>query len=367
MNLTVDMRPKHWDDVVGLDAQIAVLRKTIAEGKLKPVLLTGDYGCGKTTLSKLIAKEAQGWDSSGEPQITEVNAANVRGIAEMRKIVEDSWTHPMFGGTYQVIILNEAQQLTKDAQQVLLDEFEKTNVPSIWVLTTTDPQKINQGIRDRCLALPPLTGLDAEGRAKLVQKAIEFTGYKGDVSEFLTELSKAKIFSPRKILKCFEGLFNGLSPKDAISTASLEALPEYFEIAMGVVFGQWDKPYTLSWLKEKSGELKKFKGVGEQLKALDDRLKRKPKAEDAAESAEDDNSIEESDVEGKPDVARALRAIVAASLKNQVFKGGDKAQKGAAALFKLAHCVSSNPFDTGSEWACTIGGLYSVHQVMQGK
>ncbi len=285
-------------------------------------------------------------------------------------MADSAGNYPMVG-KYQVIILDEVHQLTKDAQQVLLAVFENKNLPTVWILCTTNPEKINEGVRDRCTALPPLTQMDGATRRKLVERAAAFTKYDGDLQPFLDALAKSKVGSPRKILKAFEGLTVGLTPSQAIAAGSWENMPEYFEIAMGVVFGQWDKGYNLPWITEKeTGKPKQFKSVADQLKALDDQLKKKPKEEapaPVAGEAEGEDAVEEDDLQGRPEVARALRAIVAASLKNQVYKGGAKAQKASDALFILAHCTSPNPFDAGLEFAATVGGLFRVNQKLTGK
>lgn len=370
-DLTLAMRPKNFDEVIGLEPQVAALKQILTEAagkKPKPFLFTGMFGAGKTTLAHIIAKEVQGWEFAGTPQITEINAANIRGIGPMRELANTAGNYPMVG-KYQIIILDEAHQLTKEAQQVLLKEFELGgNSPTVWILATTNPEKINEGLRDRCTPLPPFSGMDETHRRTLIDRAVAFTKYTGDVGPFLALLTKSKVQSPRKILKAFEGLTLGLTPAQAVAAGSWENLPEYFEIAMGVVFGQWEKGFTLPWIQEK-GQPKQFKGVGEQLKALDEQLKKKPKEEEAAlaPEVEGEDAVEEDDLQGRPEVARALRAIVAASLKNQVYKGGAKAQKAADALFVLAHCTSPNPFDAGLEFAATVGGLFRVNQKMAGK
>ena len=46
--------------------------------------------------------------------------------------------------------MDEAQQLTKDAQQICSEELEVRVSPTVWIICTTDPEKINSGVRDRC-------------------------------------------------------------------------------------------------------------------------------------------------------------------------------------------------------------------------
>ena len=375
--LNITLRPRLFEDVIGLENEVAAIRSKIDSGGIpRAFLFTGPFGCGKTTLAFIVARYIQGWDfpEDSTPQVQEINSANVTGIDAMRKLVDSSGSYPM-AGKYGVIILDEAHKLSKAAQELLLKEFEVKSSPTVWVICTTDPEKLIEGIRaGRCYTMP-VRGMDAEQRKTLVERASAEVRHDGDVSEFLTAITKSKIVSPRKILMAFEAYHNGIPAGQAVGGMSFESLPEYFEIAMGVVFGQWDKGYTLPWIREKSGEPKQFKSVAEQLKALDDRLKKKPKDENAvapaadrADSADDSESaVEEEDVQGRPEAARALRAIVAASLKNQVYKGGEKGKRAADALFILAHAISSNPFDTGMELACTIGGLLRVNQKLQGK
>jgi ABC-type uncharacterized transport system YnjBCD ATPase subunit len=367
-SLSLDLRPRCFEDVVGLRRQVETLKNKLAEGTPRGILLVGPYGCGKSSLAFIIGRAVQGWDFPDDlqPQLMNVNAANYRKIENMRELARNADGYAAVG-KYRVIILNEAQQITADAQQVLLEELERVACSTVWILTSTNPEKINQGVKDRCFILE-VEGLQPDERAQLVAKACTALHHEGDVKDFLAAIDKARVVSPRVILQAFEKFHYGLSPEEAINQARYAVAPEYFEIAMGVVWGTWEKPYTLPWMKEKDGTQKKFNGVAEQLKQLEDHLKGKPKAATTSEPAADDaepDVVEEEDLQGKPDVARALRAIVAASLKNQVYKGGAKAVRASEALHILAHCCSPSAFDTGLEFAATVGGLYRVNQKLQ--
>jgi DNA polymerase III delta prime subunit len=368
--LNITMRPREFEEVIGLENEVAVIKNVIDSGNIpRAFVLKGPFGCGKTTLALIIAKYVQGWDFTGSPVIEEVNSANVTGIDAMRALIRDSGNYPMVG-KYRIIILDEAHKLSKAAQESLLVEFErKGNCPTIWIVCTTDPEKLIEGIRaGRCFTIS-LKGMDDAARAELVKRAAEKVAHEGSLDEFLAALKKSKIVSPRKILMAFQQYHSGMSVADALASMHAEFVPEYFEVVMGVVFGQWDKPFILPWITE-NGKPKQFKPVADQLSALDAASKKKPKKEETSVGAEDGSdvdNVEEDDVQGRPEIARALRNMVAASLKNQVYKGGAKANKATTALFKLAHCTSPNAFDAGMEFAATVGGLFSVNQVMAGK
>ena len=364
--LSLDMRPSTFDEIIGLEDIVTAMKNKLGQGVPRAIMLAGPYGCGKTTLAWLIAKFIQGWDFDGQPQAQEINGANYRKIDDMRKLAEGCGAYPMVG-KYGVIIMDEAQQLTKDAQQILLKELEVRISPTVWIICTTDPEKINSGVRDRCSTFS-VRGMDAEKRAVLIARAAAQPEHTGDTADFAAAVTKGKMTSPRKILQAFELYHNGISAQDAVQTMQFAAAPEYFDICMGVVFGQWSKGFILPWIVDKeTGKPKPFKSVAEQLKALDDKLKKKPAADtQAAPDADSDaDPVEEEDAQGRPEVARALRAITAASLKNQIYKGGAKAQRAAKALEKLAHCTAFA--DPSMEFAAMIGGLFSVNIIMQGQ
>ncbi len=362
--LSISMRPQKFADVIGLENEVGVLLKKIDSGDIpRGFLLTGPFGCGKTTLAWLIARAVQGWDFDGEPQVMEINGANARKIEDMRVMADKAGAYPMVG-KYSIIILDEVHQLTKEAQQILLKELEAKQSPTVWILATTDPQKLNPGVQERCFKLT-VRGMGEPERAALVARAVKATNHAGDVSDFLAALTKQKLTGPRKILQAFGLYHNGMPAVAAVAQQAFEYTSDYFTVAQGVVYGKWNSKYSLFG--------KDHASVAEQIKAIDAALSKKPKdmLEEKPDPAAKDEPevVDEEDVvvASKPEAARALRAITAASLKSIVLKGNANSMKAAEALYILAHCVSPNPFDTGLEWAATIGGLYRVHQKLYSK
>src|SRR5271166_541516 len=164
--LSLTLRPKNFDEIIGLKKVLPVVREKLSSGAVpRGFIIKGQYGCGKTTLAHIIARYVQGAMFDGQPDVEEVNGANYRKIDDMRQLAERAGTYPMLG-TYKVVILDECQQLTKEAQQILLKELEVPMSPTVWILCTTDPEKINQGVRDRCFPVE-VVGLNAEERHEL--------------------------------------------------------------------------------------------------------------------------------------------------------------------------------------------------------
>lgn len=344
LTLTLALRPRTWDEFIGLKQEIAVLRAEIKRAVPRVFLFKGPFGCGKTSLAYVLARELQGPDfpKDTEPLI-ERNNANLTGVDSMRELIEVyARSFPAFG-PYNIILLDEAHKLSKPSQELLLKEFEVENSQTVYILGSTDPQKLIEGIRaGRCFTIN-VRGLDAIERRELVDRAVAYTKHKGDVLPFMEALIKARVTSPRKILMAFEMHHAGLPPVDAVEAMQAAVLPEYFEIAMGVVFGSWSSPYTLF--------NKQYKSVADQIKALDDSLR-----------GTGEDVVGEEDTAGRPEVARAIRSITAATLKGQVYKGNRFA---AESMFTLAHCTSPAPGDSSMDFALTVGGLFRVNQKMK--
>jgi ATPase family protein associated with various cellular activities (AAA) len=357
--LNISMRPHAFSEVIGLEAQVATLRSKLDTGEVpRAIMLTGPFGCGKTTLAYIIARAVQGWDfpTDVEPQVQEVNAGNYRKIDDMRKLADSAQMRPLLG-KYGVIILDEAHRLTKDSQELLLKEFESENPSTVWIICTTEPESLIQGIRaGRCFTLK-VNGMNADQRKELVERAAKEVGHTGDITDFLDAVTKGRVVSPRKILMAFESYHHGLPAREAIAAHAFEDLPEFHELAFAVIFGQWDKD-VLDW-RDKTGA-SKIKAVGEQFAALEQKLNKKPK-EDTDEEA---GTVEPEETQGKPEIARTLRAIVGGFLKGRVIKGGAKAETAALALDFLAHAITANSFEL--EWAATIGAMYRINKKLNG-
>ncbi len=364
--LTIDMRPREFSEIIGLEEQVTALRGKIETGNVpRAILLFGPFGTGKTTLAYIVARAVQGWDfpADAEPQVQEVNAASVTGIDAMRKLCESSQMRPMFG-KYGVIILDEAHKLSKPAQEALLKEFESENPSTVWIICTTDPDKLVDGIKaGRCFTLRT-RGMDTENRTKLVARAAKELKHEGDVTEFLTALTKSRIVSPRKILMAFEAYHLGIPAAEAIAGQGYEDLPELHEIAFAIVFGNWEKDVA-DWRDRN----KIIKAAGPQLAKLDEKLKKKTKNDEAPAPASESTDgdvpfIEPEETQNKSTASIALRAIVGAFLKNRIFKGGPRAQVAAETLDFLVKAIPSDQF--ALEWSATVAALYRVNKKLRG-
>ena len=149
MSLYLKYRPESFDDIIGNEDTIQVLRNQLAGDSKQPIsrslLFHGPTGCGKTTLGRIVANElgAKGND------LREIDSADFRGIDTIRDIRKQSAYKPL-EGPCRVWILDEVHKLTNDAQNAMLKALEDTPSHIYYILCTTDPQKLLPTIRGRC-------------------------------------------------------------------------------------------------------------------------------------------------------------------------------------------------------------------------
>ena len=164
MSLYQKYRPQKFEQVTGHSIEIDMLRNIILKsnnnfdksGNKKEVssqnkiphayIFSGSHGIGKTTLARIFAREL-GTDAS---DIYELDAASTsKKIDDMRELIESVHTLPILS-KYKVYILDEAHMLTKDSSNAFLKTLEEPPAHVIFILCTTDPEKILNTVRSRC-------------------------------------------------------------------------------------------------------------------------------------------------------------------------------------------------------------------------
>lgn len=146
MNLASKYRPSDFESVVGQKVVVDIVKAMCESTQLsnRNFLFTGPAGCGKTTLSRLIAKSLNG----NTDNIIEVDAASHSGVDDTRELIQQAAQYPI-GSKYKVIIMDEAHSLSNTAWQSLLKCLEEQVGSTIWIFATTNPEKIPATIISR--------------------------------------------------------------------------------------------------------------------------------------------------------------------------------------------------------------------------
>ena len=145
ISLAVKYRPKKFDEVVECSATKVILQQQLSSHDIKNAyLFCGPAGCGKTTCARIFANEIN--NGNGSP--IELDAASNNSVDDVREIIQQAKTASL-DSEYKVFILDEVHALSNSAWQAMLKVLEEPPVKSIFILCTTDPQKIPKTILSR--------------------------------------------------------------------------------------------------------------------------------------------------------------------------------------------------------------------------
>ena len=162
-----EWRPKDFSHVVGQNAIIGTLRNQVITKRIAHAyLFCGSRGTGKTSTAKILAKAINcmhpvNGDPCGECEnclrveleetldVIEIDAASNNGVDEIRSLRETVKYPPQYG-TYKVYIIDEVHMLSSAAFNALLKTLEEPPSHIVFILATTEPQKLPETILSRC-------------------------------------------------------------------------------------------------------------------------------------------------------------------------------------------------------------------------
>lgn len=160
-------RPQTFSGVVGQDAIVRTLKNQLQTGRVSHAyLFCGTRGTGKTSTAKILAKAINCLDpQDGEPcgtcalckaisegwslNVIEIDAASNNSVDDIRDLTEEV-KYPPAEGKYKVYIIDEVHMLTTSAFNALLKTLEEPPAHVVFILATTDPQKVPPTILSRC-------------------------------------------------------------------------------------------------------------------------------------------------------------------------------------------------------------------------
>lgn len=161
-------RPENFDQLIGQDHIIRILKNQIRTGRVSQAyLFTGTRGTGKTSTARILAK-ALNCTGDDAPcckcesclsikngtfmDVIELDAASNNGVDDLRAVI-DSVQYPPAIGRYKVYIIDEVHMLTTAAENAFLKTLEEPPAYTVFILATTDPEKVRSTIKSRCMTL----------------------------------------------------------------------------------------------------------------------------------------------------------------------------------------------------------------------
>lgn len=184
-------RPQSFDDLVGQEHVAKTLANAIASQRIAHAyVLSGPRGCGKTTTARILARALncvkgptatpcgecpqciEIANGSSTDDVLEIDGASNRGIDQIRELRETVKYAPA-RSRYRVIIIDEAHQISKDGFNALLKTLEEPPPHVVFMMATTESQKIPETILSRCqrFQLRSITLTDIYGRLKKIVDA----------------------------------------------------------------------------------------------------------------------------------------------------------------------------------------------------
>ena len=159
-------RSQSFDELVGQEYVVRAIRNAVKENKVgHAYLFCGPRGTGKTSMARLLARavncshpesapcnecdKCKAAIEGSHPDIIEINAANETHVEDIRDLIDRARLSPMMG-KHKIYIIDEVHQLSSSAASALLKTLEEPPEHVIFILATTDPQKLLKTIISRC-------------------------------------------------------------------------------------------------------------------------------------------------------------------------------------------------------------------------
>jgi replication factor C small subunit len=195
-------RPKKFDEIIGQENFVKRVKSFVEKKNLPHLLFAGVPGTGKTTTAFVVVNELYGINGL-RGNFLELNASDDRGIDVIRtKIKEFARLKSLTEIPYKIICLDEADSLTKDAQQALRRTMEKFSSTCRFILSCNEMSKLIDPIQSRCVIFK-FKGLDKNSVFSLIEKVEneEKIKVEEEAKELLFKISKGDL---RKILNTLQ-------------------------------------------------------------------------------------------------------------------------------------------------------------------
>ena len=169
-SLTQKYRPITFSDVLDQDAIIKVLKNLLKNQKFSsPLMFTGIYGGGKTTLARLFARavlcknltevgepcnvcsSCKAFFNDSNPAYNEIDAASNSGVDDIRRLREEANFKVLGDYDRKVVVIDECHSISAKGNDALLKQLEDNTTDQVYLFCTTAPEKMHRTVRSRCL------------------------------------------------------------------------------------------------------------------------------------------------------------------------------------------------------------------------
>src|SRR3989344_2705199 len=232
-------RPKKFEDVIGQDKIVGRIKAFVEQKNLPHLLFSGPAGVGKTSLILTAARELYG--ENWRQNILETNASDSRGIDTIRNEVKDFARTKSIGNVpFKICILDEADALTREAQQALRRTMEQYSSICRFCLITNWSSKIIDPIQSRCTIFR-FKPLEKESINRIISKLAKEENLKIDdcAREALIYVSSGDVRRLENVLQSCSMMSHEISEELIYEIVSAAKPKEIWEILDSAVKGNF--------------------------------------------------------------------------------------------------------------------------------
>jgi len=246
-------RPKDLSELVSQDHIISTLQNLIDSNKLPHLLFYGPPGTGKTSTILACARKING--AAYQNLILELNASDDRGINNVREEIKDfASTKRIFDKGIKLVILDEADAMTNDAQAALRRVIEKFTSNTRFCIICNYINKISPAIQSRCtkFRFGPLTGQQIRSRLEEIIKLEKVEATENGI-QALIRLAAGDMRKVLNVLQATNMAF-GIVNEENVYKCTGNPLPRDIEKIINILFND---PFTDAFAKIHSLSTKK--------------------------------------------------------------------------------------------------------------